>query len=594
MITLKNLSYSIPEKELYHDISLTIEENGHYAFIGSNGCGKSTLIQMILSPDQYLYDGDILYSEAYHHTRCGYVSQFSDVDLNSEMTVFEYISQHFTELDHQIEALCDKMATEADLEPIFEAYQKALDQKEAIDGDHYETNIRKQLNIAGIEQLETQPLSTLSGGEFKLIQVIREMLLSPKLLFLDEPDVFLDFNHINSLVGLINSYQGTLLVITHSRYLLNHCFDHIIHLEGCEIQQFEGSYTSYQLELLTTKVELEEIVAREEAEIARQTAIVNKTRALATAIDSASLGKSVHARQTLLDRLESRKTKLPFVDIQKPKISFEVAQPIVADEDGAEGAPILELLDYAAEFDHELLDHISLQLAPTDKVAIIGRNGTGKSTILHDIAAGKNSAIHLHEKAQPAMFSQVIGNFASEDQTIEDLMMEAGLMKTSEIVDCLAQYGFSAEERTKHVSELSGGEKDLLQIALISLKKANLLLLDEPTGHLDLYAQLALEDALKHYAGGILMVSHDFYIVANCMDYVLFVDDHQIRRMSIRKFRQMVYRDFFDKDDLLFEDKKKALEVRIEALLKEQDYESAKLSLTRLEDLIQQHETAHH
>ncbi len=595
MIEISSLSYSVPEKDLYKNVSLTIEDNQHYAFIGTNGTGKSTLVDMILHPDEYIYEGKILFDESYKNSRIGYVSQFTNENLDSGTTVFSFISEEFVKLDKRIESLCDRMAEETDLDAVFEEYQQALDEKDAIDGDNYTVNIKKQLKTAGIEQLENRTLDTLSGGEFKLIQVIKEMLLSPKMLFLDEPDVFLDFDHVNALVSLINAHKGTLVVVTHSRYLLNHCFNRIIHLEDCEIQTFEGNYTEYQFALLSTKAELEEIVAKEEAEIARQQAIVNKTRALATEIDSPSLGKSVRARQTLLDRLKNRRTKLPFVEIQKPAFAFTVPQnasndaalQITASEAApAENKNILTVSGYAAEFDSELLDHISFSIKRGEKVAIVGRNGSGKSTILKDIAEGGSEAIRIAKGTETAMFSQVIGSFGTDRRSVREILIDTGFRNDDEIICYLSEFGFTERVLPKGIHQLSGGEKDCLQIAVMMRKEADFLLLDEPTGHLDLYAQIALEEAVKAYAGSVLMVSHDFEIIANCMDYVLLVENHELRKMSIRKFRQMVYREHFDKEDLLKEDQRKALEVRIDQLLAKKDYETAQKELAHLESLI--------
>ncbi|MDO4648321.1 MAG: ATP-binding cassette domain-containing protein, partial [Eubacteriales bacterium] len=528
MIEIKNLTYTIPEKALYNKIDLKIEEHHHYAFIGTNGTGKSTLVDMILHEVEYLYTGKILYDDSYRNTRPGYVSQFLEEDTDKEQTVFDYISREFVELDQTIEQLCDRMATEEDLDRVFQEYQDALDQKEAIDGDNYVTNIKKQLKIAGIENLEQHSLKELSGGEFKLIQVIKEMMVSPKILFMDEPDVFLDFDHINALVELINSHKGTLLVITHNRYLLNHCFDRIIHLEGCEIQQFEGSYPEYQLELLKTKLENQEIVAKEEEEIDRQQAIVNTMRAQATAMANASLGSRVHARQTIVDRLHARKTKLPFLEIKEPETTFVVEHPLDAEE------PALKLSGYEASFEDQLLKDVNLEIKAGEKVAIIGKNGTGKSTILKDIWSKEKTSVQFHEEAEPALFSQMIDDESEEKRTLLEIVEECGFDTPKDAAAYLEKYGFTREEMDKRPGELSGGEKDLFQIARLETKKANFLLLDEPTGHLDLYAQIALEKAIKQYEGGILMVSHDFYLIANCMDYVLLVENQNLRRMSIR------------------------------------------------------------
>ncbi len=591
MIEVKKLSYGIPEKDLYKKVSFTIEDDAHYAFIGTNGTGKSTLVDMILNPDEYLYQGKIIFSEEFKNSRIGYVSQFSEHEGEDDMTVFDFIAEEFVALDQKIAGIFEQMESEdADFDALMEQYQELLDEKEAIDGDLYDVNIKKQLKLAGIEKLEQQKLSTLSGGEFKLIQVIKEMLLSPKIMFMDEPDVFLDFDHVNALVDLINSHKGTLVVITHNRYLLNHCFDKIIHLEDTDIQTFDGTYAEYNLELLSTKVELQEMAAKDEAEIARQQAIVDRVRAQATAMDNAALGRSVHARQSLLDRLQERKTKLPFIQIEKPEITFTIDSPI-------EEEFVLSLKDYEVTFDEQLLDHITFDMKPTDKVAIIGKNGTGKTTMLRDIWENQKGSIKISEQASVGIFSQVIGSLfglseegeqsMDADKTVEKILDEHGFETRASMVEYLAKFNLVEENLAKKLSDLSGGERDLFQLAILCLSHANLLLLDEPTGHLDLYAQEALEEAIKNYEGGVLMVSHDFYIVANCMDYVLLVEDNSIRKMSIRRFRQRVYKNHFDKDYLLLEDQKKDLELRIEQLLEKQEYEKAKILLEQLEKMIQ-------
>lgn len=600
MIEIQKLSYSIPEKDLYKKVTFTIEDNVHYAFIGSNGTGKSTLMEMLINPDKYLYDGKIKYDDSFRESRIGYVSQFSYDVQNEDMTVYEYISQEFVDLDNKIAELCEKMAVEEDLEQIFDEYQKVLDEKEAVDGDHYDINIKKQLKIANISNLEQHTLSSLSGGEFKLVQVIKEMLLSPKVIMMDEPDAFLDFEHVNALRDLINAHKGTLVVITHNRYLLNHCFNGIIHLENCDIQQFEGTYEEYRYELLETKIDLEEAAAKDEEEINRQKAIVDKMRARATAIDNASFGRVVHARQTLLDRLENRKTKLPFIDIKKPNIKFNMFNEVEVEnaDDELQGAEqdekiMIELKDYNASFDTLLLENVNLQIKSSDKVAIVGKNGTGKTTLLKDIIENTKDSVNVDKEARISMFSQVA--MASDtmvnagdsirmdlDKTAYQILEEKDFEKTQDIFAYMKQYGFGEDELYKRVRDMSGGEKDLFQLAVMALEESNVLLLDEPTGHLDLYSQVALENAIKEYKGGVIMVSHDFYIVANCMDYVLLVEEDNLRKMSIRKFRQMIYKNYFDKDYLLKEDKKKETEMRIEALLQKKDFEKAK---TLMEDL---------
>ena len=242
MIQVENLSFGFPAKELYKDISFTLEAGQHCALIGSNGTGKSTLVDMIINPDKRLYDGKITKAE---ECRIGYASQFTVRDKNQERTVFEFLSQRFLETQQQIAEVCEEMATAEDMEEVFARYQALLDLNEAMDGDNYENKIHKQLYVAGMTHLAETQLSQISGGEYKVLQIMREMLLAPNLLVLDEPDVFLDFGNLNSLAQLINGYEGTMLVITHNRYLLNHCFNKILHLENADLQEFDGSYTEY-------------------------------------------------------------------------------------------------------------------------------------------------------------------------------------------------------------------------------------------------------------------------------------------------------------------------------------------------------------
>ncbi|HHV08691.1 MAG TPA: ABC-F family ATP-binding cassette domain-containing protein [Clostridiales bacterium] len=580
MIKVQNLSYSYPQKDLYKNISFTIEDNVHCALIGTNGTGKSTLLDLLMHSEEYLYDGKIVIDNT---GRIGYVSQFSQLDPKEEMTVFQYISDEFVKHEQKISNFYKEMETAVDLENIFGEYQKELDEWNAIDGQSYGINIKKQLKLANLQKLEEQKISSLSGGEFKLVQVIREMMLSPRFLIMDEPDVFLDFEHLNALRNLINAHKGTLLIITHNRYLLNHCFNKILHMENMEVQEFNGTYTEYNYELLATKIDLEEAAAIDQAEIDRQNKILAKSRAKASAMDNASLGRAVHARQSLVDRLKAGKTKAPFVDIKQPEIYFELESPV-------EDENILELTDYSVAFDEQLLEHVNFEMKPTEHVAIVGSNGTGKTTMLREIFENKKDTIRVSEDAKVGMFSQITGSLYDDAKTLFEIFEEKRFGTKNDIEDYLKKYGFEGDTLGQKVSELSGGEKDLFQLAVLSLEKANFLLMDEPTGHLDVYAQIALEQAVLEYKGAILMVSHDYYAVANCMDYILLVENNTVRKMSIRKFRQMLYANYFDKDYLLLEQGKKEIETKIQQLLRTNEYEKAKVLMGTLEESIKKME----
>lgn len=573
MIRAENLTYAFPQKELYNKVSFTLEDGQHCAFIGTNGTGKSTLTDILMKPDDYMFEGRL---DIENGCRIGYVSQSMPMDEAKSQTVFEYISERFVTLQKEIDEICARMETATELEPLLEQYQDAWDAFCAIDGDHYETNIRKQLALAGMDQMENQELSVLSGGEWKLVQVMKEMITGPDLLIMDEPDGFLDFEHLNALKDLINTHKGTMLVITHNRYLLNHCFDKILHLENTEIQEFDGRYIDYNFALLQMKIEMQESAAADTEEIERNKKIIEKLRREATIFTSASRGRSLHARVSLVERLEARRIKPPFVAIRQPKIRLITRNEL-------EDTVVLRVRDYTAGFEDLLLEHVEFELQEKDKVAIVGPNGAGKTTLLRDIYKNDRESITLAGNVQMAFLSQFPGETLEDSHTILEDFQELGYQTKEEIAGYLKGYGFDTESIEGRIGQLSGGEKNLLQLAKIAQSDANLLLLDEPTSHLDTCSQAALEQAIADYNGAILMVSHDFYTIANCMDYVLFIDGKTIRRMSIRKFRKMIYANHFDQSYLELEQKKKEIELQITRALKAGAYELAKELLEPLE-----------
>lgn len=583
MIQVEKLSYGFPAKDLYKKISFNIEEGCHAALIGSNGTGKSTLVDMLMDPEEYMYDGKIIRAA---DCRIGYASQFAVRDKERECTVFEYLSERFTINQQETAEVCEEMGTaegEA-LEAVFEKYQTLLDVWEAMDGDHYESNIRKELALAGMADTEETQLTALSGGQYKILQIMREMLLTPNLLILDEPDVFLDFANLNSLCQLINGYKGTLLVITHNRYLLNHCFNKILHLENCDLQEFDGTYMEYRCSQLAEKLKVKVASLADEEEIARTQEMVDILRKRATLMVNPVIGKSVNAKQSQLDRLRARQIKAPFIEVREPEIVLpEVVLPKT--DESEEVTPVLTVTDYEVEFDKSLLENVSFTLAPGEKVAIVGANGTGKTTLIRDILKNDHPAIHIDENVSYACLSQLQRENADDSKTVYELMLDAGFNDRESAAAYLNKYCLEEEILDQKEGQLSGGEQNLLQIALIALTDAELLIMDEPTSHLDIYAQTALEKAVSEYKGTVLMVSHDFYLVADCADYVLLVENGTVRRMRARVFRKMVYDKYFDQKYLEIDKKKQELEAAITRAFKKNDLESVEKLCEQLTDL---------
>jgi len=578
MIKVYNLSHSYPQKDLYNKISFTLEDGQHCAFIGSSGSGKSTLVDIIMDPEEYMFDGDL---EVNSSQKIGHVSQFFQLGSTEETTVFEFVGEEFIKLQKEIFSICNKMETASDteLEVLMEAYQQALDAFDAIGGDDFETNINNKLNLADLGNHKDLNVTELSGGELKLIQVIKEMLTASNLIIMDEPDVFLDFENLNSLRKLINAYKGTLLIITHNRYLLDHCFNKIIHLENMEMQEFDGSYVDYNFALLQSKIEMQELSLADDEEICRNDALIHKLRSISTENSDPSRGRALKARMKVQERLQSNRINAPFVEIKQPGISFNVNNQI-------EDTVAVEVENYDLSFEDTLLEAVSFEIRSTDKVALIGSNGTGKTTLLKDIFKNASEGVSLNADIELAYLSQNQSEMFDESNTIVNEFFDLGFQTLNEIKSYLSNYGFEAEGIHQKIESLSGGEKNMLQLAKVAHSKANMLLLDEPTSHLDIYSQIALENALREYKGAVLMISHDYYSIVNCMDYVLIIENKKIRKMSMKKFRRMIYSSHFDKDYLELEQKKKALETKIACALQDNDLAVAKTLSIQLEELI--------
>ena len=583
MINAEKLTFGFSSTLLFQNISFHLEDNCHCALIGSNGTGKTTLTNLIREPERYIFDGKLKLDGV---GRIGYVSQFALREGDQTVTVYDYLCQDFLALEQTIQNICRQMESADDMDALMERYQDLLDESDAVDADNYEINIRRQLKLAELEDKASLELDKLSGGERKLVQIIRQMLRRPGLLIMDEPDVFLDFDNLNGLRDLINAYKGTLLVVTHSRYLLAHCFDQIWHLENGDLQEFPGSFTEYSYSRLQKKIDLQLASLADEEEIQRVSKLVEDLRELATEVSESQHGRTLKGKVSYLNRLLSRQVKAPFVEIRQPEIHLPAVDV------PEEPVELLRLDNYSLSFEETLLEAVSFAVHSGEKVALVGANGTGKTSMLREIWKNRHPAIRFSEDASPAFFSQLHAEILSEKNTIYEEFFEIGFETYEQVEAHLQKYCFDSDSLRRKVGQLSGGEKNLLQLAKLAAGHANLLLLDEPSSHLDTFAQIALEDAIAAYQGAVLMVSHDFYTIVNCADTILFVENGTIRPMSARAFRKMIYKHHFSKDYLELELQKKDFETRIARSLEAGDCVEAQRLCDKLAVVVEQMQNA--
>ena len=551
MISFENVSFGFPQKDLYEDISFEINAGDHAVLIGSNGCGKSSLIRLMMEKDRFTYDGTIRMDP---NCRIGYVSQFVQHALD-DVTAFDFLCIPFKDMLARFDAVCARMGAEGeDPESVDRDYQAVMDEIDAVDGYNYEANIRKALANAGLSMIAENSVKNVSGGEYKLLYILRSMLLKPQLLIMDEPDVFLDFENIVSLTRMINGYDGTLLAVTHSRLLLSQCFDKILDIENKGLREFPGTFAEYNSWILETKIELFEHCKDFDDFIAQQEQIANKMRKHATEISNPRLGRQVKARATYLERLKKMRGDDPFLEehhhefafstqVEKAEQAAEAAKAAEAAGESAEEPaeipqiPTISMQDYSLSYDRGILADVSFEIQPGEKVAIVGANGTGKSSLLRDLYA----KLEEEHPGRTGYFRQII---AENDKEI-----------------------------------LSGGERCLAQLDQICEQPSDILLLDEPTSHLDVYAQIALEKAVRAYKGTVVMVSHDLFAVTGCTDRVLILENGTMREMSGRSYRKSIYRDYFESDVFEAEKKRIATEIKVSGLIRASKFDDAREAL---------------
>lgn len=508
-VSLENISVSFGENNIISDVNLTIEDNDRIGFIGVNGSGKSTLINVIckhIKPDMCEHAQAVVH----HSNQCtiGLLEQNSG--LSTGNTIIEEMKLVYTELIDAKKQL-DEMHIDMELldhnseeyHTMTEKYAKLQTHFEHMDGYNIEVKIKTILNGMGfIDKAFDTPINILSGGEKTRLALAKLLLENPTLLILDEPTNHLDFKTLMWLEEYLLTYKGSILVVSHDRYFLDKMVTKIWELEQKQVHTYKGNYSSY-------KIQRQQRVEREEKEykayvntVASMTEYVNKN------LERASTSNMAKSRRKQLEKLEE-KTK-PITNLPTPIFRFEYDKNPIKDVLTVEGLTLR-----VGEEQKQLCPILNFNVERGDKIALIGENGVGKSTLLKALVGmqQQEGMVRFGANTKVSYYEQENKTLDHNNTPIDELWGRHRLLKQTEIRTILGNVLISGEQVFQRIGTMSGGQRAKVAFSTLILERGNVLILDEPTNHLDLQSKESLEIALNEFDGTLLMVSHDRYFL---------------------------------------------------------------------------------
>ena len=504
LLTVSHVSKAFVMNQVLTDVNLTLPVGGRMGVVGVNGCGKSTLFQLItgaLAPDE----GTIALMKG---ATVGFLSQHADID--SSLTVTEELSRVFDDVKRMEERLremeaemADKHADPAEMTRLTNAYDRLMTRFE--DAGGYEWPSRVQGVLAGLgfsEERRNQKAHLLSGGEKTRLCLARLLLRQPDLLLLDEPTNHLDLASTEWLEEALRKYRGTVLVISHDRYFLNAVCDHMAEIRQTRLTQYTGNYDQFSVK---READLERQLKEyemQQAEIERQKAIIQRYRMY-------NREKSIRAAESREKKLEKIELLDKPVDDQRVRFRFEARRRT--------GDDVLLVKDVQKSFgERTLFRNFSLHLRAGDRVALIGPNGVGKTTLLNIITGSlpaDRGTVQYGANVDIGYYDQQQSSLTPEKQIMSEVWDDFPTMDPDRVRGTLALFLITGEDVFRAIHTLSGGERGRVALAKLMLRKDNFLILDEPTNHLDMDSREVLEGALDDFDGTILTVSHDRYFI---------------------------------------------------------------------------------
>ena len=495
---------------IFSNISFSVPDNARIGLVGPNGAGKTTLLK-IMTGQQEPTSGQFTINKG---LKVGYIAQENALDEDKTiwdemLTVFD----NLIEKNKRITKMQEQIAEHPEDEDLLKRYDQLAYDFEQEGGFTYQAEIKSILNGFNFKENTWQKvIGTLSGGEKTRLAFVKLLLQKPPVLLLDEPTNYLDLDTLDWLEAFLKNYQGAIITVSHDQYFLDHLANQIFELNFGKLTTFKGNYRQYVKERELMNNQQEAAYEKQQEKIKKEEEFIQKN------LVRASTTKRAQSRRKALNKMERIK---PPKHKQKVRINFTSDRP--------SGKEVLIAKDLTIGYpDKTMVSDIDFQVNKNDRVAIIGPNGIGKSTLLKTIMKKlepKDGSIKYGASLDIGYYDQELQSLDPSKTVLDTIWDRHKTMPEKEVRSILASFLFTAEDIDKTVGQLSGGQKARLTLTVLSLEKDNFLLMDEPTNHLDIEAKEVLEQALDNYDGTLLFVSHDRYFINELANKIISVRD---------------------------------------------------------------------